>query len=363
MLHIRRAPLLLVTSLLVGCPHPKDKPVTPQKKEAAARQQLLEELVAAPDPRTFSERLRIYGPIEAPDVPYLSSEARSFRAQHRKNAVTLLSLARTDDALVALRKLVADTDDVFVYAVALERLLETGNPGDQSLAAARPKLLQKALADADPKVVAAALRAGVAAKLPGIEAELDKRLSGSEPEVRDAVLDALADAGPGAVVGKLKSLALQPPASLINKISLFQALSKSNDPTVAEVFRAVVKDRARGGDLASGINLSHSRQPWLQALLLEWLHSSDIELQLFAFGCLSRWDERPIQREAVALCLQTLTTPPAKTPAGWDTDLISQCCRYLGERSGNDRAFFGSDDARRFAEARTFAQKWLTEHP
>ena len=106
---VRRASTLLTAMLLVGCPQTKDKAVTPEQKEAAARQHLLEDLVAAPDRQTFSQRLRTYGPIEAQDVPYLTSQARSWRESLRHNAARLLSIARSPDALSALRKLASET--------------------------------------------------------------------------------------------------------------------------------------------------------------------------------------------------------------------------------------------------------------
>lgn len=351
--------------LLVGCPQTKDHAVTPEQKEAAARQHLLEDLVAAPDRRSFSERLRTYGPIEAQEVPYLASQARSWRQSLRHNAVRLLAMGRSPDALVALRKLASETDDAFVYAVAVERLAETHDPADQALAGSRPKLLHEALAQSDPDVVAAALRAGVAAKLPGIEAELDRRLSGGDAKVRDAVLDALAHSGPGALVGRLKAMALQPPANLHGMIELYMALCRSDDPSVAEVFRAVVKDPKRGGDLGSGINLSKSKQPWLRALLLEWLRSSDLELRFRALQSLppTFGDERAVQREIVALCLHTLEQPAPTEPMQPAGSVYDACFRHLRTLADNDRAFIGEDHARVVAEAHTFAQTWLDAHP
>ena len=333
-----------------------------EQQEAGARHHLRDRMVAASDGRDLSVQLQTYGPIEAADVPFLADKARSFRANVRHNAVQLLAIARVDSAIVALRKLAAETADVYVYAVALQRMLEVAP--DPVLARSRPELLHKALQDPDAKVVAAALKAGTLAKLPGIEAELDRRLADPDIKVRGAVLEALGDCDPGPLSGKLIDLLFHPPADLHSLSDIYRALSLSDDPTMADVLRKAAVDPKIRSDLGTGVRLSHSRKPWLRALLLEWLRGGEPWLHKKAFQILDGWEDPALRRELVQLCAQHLEGAPPTGDSARRAYLVDHDYyrRFLGQLAGRADGIFGVDDDE-IAAAREFANKWLHDNP
>src|SRR6266704_5108033 len=94
---------------------------------ADLRRQILDALLALPDldGQRSNQLLRMHGSIRAEEISYLVSMANSDAKSMRWNATRLLTIARPpEEGNVALRHLVATSDDPGVVVLALASLLD-----------------------------------------------------------------------------------------------------------------------------------------------------------------------------------------------------------------------------------------------
>jgi len=271
------------------------------------RQQLLEKLLAETNPATWNELYIRHGAPLGEEVPFLAAKAHSGDSAVRRSAARLLALSPTPEAKAALRKLVAETQDAAVFGRALAGLLS--EPDAKELAAARPKLVEQALHSADPEAAAAGVRAARLIGLSTADPELLRRLLDPDFHVRSATLETLAEQGAGALEPKLCELLLADPQNLFpSKLNVYRALAQSPAAETAAVFRQSLTGASteRVLDFVNGLQLSHSRQPWLRQLLLELSAAEGHPARWPALDQLWGWNDPATQHELALLCLAQL---------------------------------------------------------
>jgi hypothetical protein len=311
-------------------------------------------MLAEPDfsGKRFSELLLKHGPIVADEVSYLADKAAGAGRPARVNATRLLGLAGVDAAKPALRKLVAETDDDKVFALALGPLLD--EPDAKQLAASRPKLVEKALRE-EGAVVSYALRAAFLANLPGVADELARALSAADAAARDAATALLAQAGAGPLEPRLREILLDPQQRKRYSLTdIYQALSLGDDPANADAIRKSLQDGGIDAQLAfsNAVSFGKSRKPWLRALLLE-LASTEGTMQWALFRRIMDWGPEAPMAELVKICADYLRKklPKERTGARAAGD-FAVCSEFLGGLAGRK---FGLDQ---LYDALDFASKW-----
>jgi len=197
-------------------------------------------MLAEPDlqGQRASQLLRYHGPILAEEIDYLMSKAGSSAKNVRRNATRLLTHARPpEEGDVALRHLVATSDDPGVVVIALASLLDSreGVPLAWELAAQRREAIIEALREGGA-IPAAALEPAFRLNLPGSADEVRKQLADPSWDVRREATYVLAKEGAGALEADVIAIVLDPERRhnfphLVGR--LYQALGQ-NDRAVAE---------------------------------------------------------------------------------------------------------------------------------
>jgi hypothetical protein len=333
--------------------------------DAALRRRLLEALLAEPDLRgqRASQLLRYHGPIVAEEIDYLMSKAGSGAKNVRRNATRLLTLARApEERDMALRHLVATSDDPGVVVVALASLLDSpeGTPLAWALAAQRQKAITEALREGGA-IAAAALEPAFRLNLPGSADEMRKQLADPSRDVRRSATHVLAKEGAGALEADVIAILLDPERRRSFEIiigNLYQALTYSDNPSTANVLRrslaGATGDEQR--DFSNALLLSHSRKPWLRAFLLD-LAAHEGDLQWDALDRLGRWGAEAPTKELVQVCADELRRRvDVKLSELIFARGVFACREFLGRLAG--RTFLQTE----LREAYDFASAWLTAH-
>ena len=355
--------LALVVALTVGAYGSFLRAAEPDAQrtldDAALRRRLLDAMLAEP----ASQLLRYHGPILAEEIDYLMSKAGSGAKNVRRNATRLLTHARPpEEGDIALRHLVATSDDPGVVVIALASLLDSpeGASLAWALAAQRREAIIEALREGGA-IAAAALEPAFRLNLPGSADEVRKQLADPSWYVRMAATQVLAKEGAGALEADVIAILLDPERRRSFEFLvgyLYRALTYSDNPSTASVLRQSLagstSDEQR--DFSNALLLSHSRKPWLRAFLLD-LATHEGNLQWDALDRLGRWGAEAPTRELVQVCADELRRR-------LDVDLselsfaygVFACREFLGRLAGRD---FLQTQLR---EAFDFASRWLTAH-
>lgn len=316
------------------------------------RGQLLHAMVNARDEHELSEALKQHGPVEADEVPYLVRETSTLFERRRRNAARALVLARGDAAQSAMRQVLHDTKDLGVWAVVLGSLLD--QDGGKALAEQRPELVQKALHNDDPEILAVGLKAALRAGLPQALEEVRRRLSHPNDEVRVAAAEALGQLG-ASIPSELLRSQLAVERNLIVRQSLIKALCASDDPENVPALRRVLEstDRYERSDFWNGTK--GCKKPWLRVLLWDATQQPGPSRG----DAIERLAEWPADRAVVRLCLSLLEQPAPDELRQGAEHLAAQdgCATYLSKLAGRSLTTYAKP------EAISFANQWLAEHP
>lgn len=309
----------------------------------------LEPALAAADLQEHGKALKIHGPILAEEVPYLDEKSKSPDGVVRRNATRLLGTTIKGDALNVLRRRIGDTKDPQVFILALRGLLR--EPDAKRLAAARPELLAEALADADPQIVAIALRAASLAGLPNLQQLLERALKNPDEQVRAAALEVVVQTGLGALEPLVKDALLHARKNAPYPFwDMYRMLCRSDDPGMAAVFRQSLQQTGESSAFFNGT--AQGRKPWLRGLLLEMARENN-SWRWNAFQTLTEWGS-DTERDLVALCVDLLE----KTPAGDELTRrrylidLEACRKYLDTLAGRKFAWDDRDGMLGFARSR-----------
>ncbi len=313
--------------------------------EEAVQRELLEAIITADSEERFSEALSAHGAVRDEELPELVARTESWDATTRRNATRLLTLARNRDQRDgALRRLVRDTDDVEVWATALDALLDA--PDAEALASARPEMIDQALEADEARVLSAGLRAAALARRPGTEAMLEQRLHHPDRRVRAAVLEALGSSGPGALEGQLKEmLARRPDPSTLRP--LLEILVASNDPATQEAVRQAYLAADKDAQNTYSLVFRDSDQPWVRQFWLALARKAgpDRARALHILG------SKP-EPELIRLCVELYEKTPPKGDPGYVPALLERgpCDNVISQLAG--KRIVGED-------ALAFAREWL----
>ena len=315
---------------------------------------LLEPALTAPDSRAFGTALKIHGPVLAEEVRYLDGKSKSPDQAVRRNATRLLATTIKGGALDVLRKRIADTQDPQVFILALEGLLRESDA--KRLAASRPELLAAALSDPDPEVLETAQRAPAGPKPPNLQEVLERAWKSPDEQVRAAGLEVVTQAGLGQFEPLVKDALLHARENAPYPFrEMYEMLSKSDDPGMAEVFRKSLQKSGEVGDFLNGIG--KSRKPWLRALLLEQARQNDNQ-RWNAFSMLTEWGS-DTEQDLLALCVDLLEKTPIKDDLERRRYLfdLEACRKYLGKLGGHEFAWDQRDAMLELARQRLRAAR------
>ena len=316
-------------------------------REEAVQHDLLEAVITADSDDRFNDALTAHGAIRDEELPELIDRAESRHATPRRNATRLLTLSRNRERRdSALRRLVGETNDVEVWATALEPLLEA--PDAATLASARPQMVDDALQSDDDLVLGVGLRAGALARRPGVQDRLAERLQDPDPKVRAAALRALADADPRALEGRLNEMLTSKPDPATLR-PLLELLVRSEDPStqkaVLEAYRKADKDAQNTFSLV----FRNSDQPWVRQFWLEVARNGgpDRARALHILG------GKP-DADLIRICVDLYEKTPPKGEPGYAPALLERgpCDNVMSELAG--RRIVGD-------EALSFAREWLAK--
>lgn len=317
--------------------------------------QILENLLNAPDDRAFGKQLRIHGPVVEDEILYLKEQTTSPNLTVRHNAALLLSFARTEKVKPMLEELVNKSGDSYVVMVALNRLL--GDPNGQTIALQNSKKIEQALTSEDPEVLRLSLKAGMIIHSPNLEKHLARGLLQNNPKVREAALEVLADIGPSSFEPQIKEALLHKKEHPDDSYTtLYQILSRSDDPKMKEVFQTslVGADTSQWLDFSNGIFLSKSRKPWLKALLLDLIHRKDMA-RWIAFGRLVDFGP-DVELDLMKVCLALYEKEIPKL--GYDIEK-EECQKFVNKLAGKEYTFQVQDQE----QTLIFMKQWLAKHP
>jgi hypothetical protein len=309
----------------------------------------LEQLLKAESPQQFNDFLDKHGPIRAEEIGTLAERAREKHARVRLNAARLLVLAQGDARDPALRKLAEETEDPEVFALAAGKL-----PDGKQVAGGKPHLIRKALRSDDKDVVAAAVRLAWLSGMPEATSELKAKLEHRDRKVRTAVLEILAEAGPGPFQAELRAMLVDPGRRADNDLgSLYAALLHSDDPSTGGAFARSLENASPGDQVAltNAIHGDREHKPWVDAFLVDQLKRE----QPWRWSALRLLGERPAppRAEIVPVCRAYLAKKVATGEPDKALSLdsgVSACAAFLGKLAG--RSF------RDVHEMLDFANRW-----
>jgi len=333
--------------------------------DAALRRRLLDALLAEPDlqGQRASQLLRYHGPVLAEEIDYLMSKAGSGAKNVRRNATRLLTHARPpEEGDMALRQLVATSDDPGVVVIALASLVDSRDaaPLAWALAAQHREAILEALREGG-EIAAAALEPAFRLDLPGSADEMRKQLADPSWHVRRVATEVLAKQGAGALEADVVAILLDPERRRSFQFivgGLYRALTYSDNPSTADVLRQSLVGSTSDEqiDFSNALLLSRSRKPWLRAFLLD-LATHEGSLQWDALDRLGRWGAEAPTKELVQVCAAELQSHVDAEPSQliYATG-VETCRRFMSELAGRD---FWMTQLR---EASDFASRWLTTH-
>jgi hypothetical protein len=255
--------VVLVTVTIAVAPACKDEAI--RACENGLQGALLAKALGADDSGEFNEALGEHGPVQAAELPCLVDAATSWSSKKRRFAAVLMTLVRSDDPAIvraAQIRIATETDDPVVWATLVRDLLDAPEVAEEAQGAVgRPEMIEKAMAfteDDDPElegaVQAAGLRAGLHAKVEGIDAELSRRLDARDDTLLVA-LDALPPETARAELPRLlqmleayESGTKFPGSTHAFFTAVVRALVRTGDPTAHERARAALaKDYTEPG--------------------------------------------------------------------------------------------------------------------
>jgi len=330
-------------------------------RDADLRRQLLDALLALPDldGQRSNQLLRMHGSIRAEEIGYLTSKASSDSKSVRRNATRLLTIARPpEEGNIALRHLVATSDDPGVVVLALASLLDSQDEAALALAGQRREAISAALREGGA-IAAKALRPAFRLDLPGIADEMGKQLAAPSRDARKAATAVLAEEGPGALEADIIAILLDPERRRSYVIGdLYLALTYSDNPSTSSVLQQSLSGSTREhqADFSNAVLVSRSRKPWLRQFLLD-LATHEGSLQWHALDLLGRWGVDAPTKELVQVCAAELQSRlGAERSQLLFADGVQSCREFLGRLAG--RSFLLNE----LHEASDFASRWLTAH-
>lgn len=306
-----------------------------------ARASLLQSLLGASSDSAFNDLLMQHGRIQESEVPEIADSTTSWSESRRYYATQALTLAGTANAREVLRQRVKDTQDIRVWAVAIDALLES----EPDLARARPELIDHALKSDDGIVLAAGLRAAAKIKHPGLSAALERALGNKDWKVRLAA----AGAASGSEALLREHLGQEQNEAVLG--AMVKSLGSSQDEvTWAAIQQALARaDRYQSEALFAA--LEHAPGPRVKELLLPVARNPGPQRKLALHTLFRLPADANTVRVAVEIYEQT---PPRDAPDYRELASAQEPCdKFLSQLAG--RAIRGT-------EALSFAQKWLTSH-
>lgn len=303
-----------------------------------ARAFLLQSLLQASSDSAFNELLIQHGRIQESEVSEIADSTTSWSGSRRYYATQALTLAGTANARAVLRQRVKDTQDIRVWAVAIDALLES----EPDLARARPELIDHALKSDDGIVLSAGLRAAAKIKHPGLSAALERALGHKDWKVRLAA----AGAASGSDALLREHLGHEQNEAVLGAI--VKNLASSQDAvTWAEIQQALTRaDRYQAEALYAA--LEHAPGPRVKELLLRVARNPGPQRKL-ALHTLFRL---PADADSVRVAAEIYERTPAQDAPDYREFASAQepCDTFLSQLAG--RAIRG-------AEALSFAHQWL----
>lgn len=334
--------------------------------ERLAEQSMLDGILNAPDEKRRGEALRIHGPVRPSELPYIEQRSRDASLTIQRNAVWLLQTSREPEAAQILRRRLADTTDLVVFALAFAGLRSAADV--RALLESRKELIAQALKSSDPAVFAAGLQAAALVELPELPVLIGTALAHPEQKIRDVAVELVSQLGSatayepqlrGLLIGKVKY-----PVS--DYTPVYVVLTQSKEDSTASVIEHALKSPAPHEllDFSNALLLGKSRQPWLRELLLGFL-AQDGELAEISFGRLAGFGQDPgwgpaVYPALVKRCLARLEkAPPEGNPERHRYLVDLEPCReFLGRLAG--RPSFSVQEA---GAAIEFARHFLEGAP
>lgn len=225
---------------------------------------LLSDLLNARDNKTFSDTLLAHGPVREEELPCIIAATKSWSAAKQIRAASLLVIAKGDGGVIfeAERQAVSETKNVVVWATIMETLIYLKHPNVVEVAALRPDLIAEALNYTngdEEKVQSTGLKAGVMAKIPGIEDELRKRLDSDIAGVVVVALDAMPEEMIKAELQRVLKMLEEYEAGRTYKgfknsvfASLVIALARSDDPAAFAAAKTAIEVGLTNSHLVRG---------------------------------------------------------------------------------------------------------------